>query len=383
MSWRESFDDAFDAAIDQVRGGRPLADVLAAHPRSARDLQPLLETSMQVVASARMPHSVPQGLAGNFTIVRAALERERAMGERVPAPPAEQTHWWQRRWTLASLSLPAGAVLFLALAGVSGAAAATVAVANSDVAQKVADFVTPDWAEDVVPDALHGGDAGDEGDGEPGNGAVGGEPGRGNGLGAEATKTVNEGQQEITRSGVISDVHGSTFSLTGGDGQWKVQYDAKTDITGAIVDGATAVVTGNQTGVQVLHATAITTDAAEDADPAPHEPGNGDRLPGGNGNLEDLPADAGDQPEVTPTPDDDDKGNGNPNGDGGRHGNGDTQGNGDGPPGQLKKTPTPEASLAPAENSDAKAPPGQANGPPGNAQASENGDGNGGGPKKP
>jgi len=367
MNGRESFDDALDAAIDQVCDGRPIADVLAAHPQHAHELQRVLETSQFVASSARATAPpVRDALAGNFTIVRAALERERmareVTHERRDARPAP---WWQRRWSIASLSLPAAVFVAAMFAGATGAAAGAMAVANTDIGENVLAAVTPDWANDVVPSVLHIGDDDSEDGVAPGA--------------ADATSESGQGSHPaITITGTIDDPNGNTFTLTSGDDEWKVQFDATTEISGGIVDGANATVTGAETGAQTLHGTEISTDAASDFTdgrrPGPESPAN-------DQNPVDPPR-GSDANNGTPPKDPAGKDNGSPPGE-----------NSSGGPADLK--PTPVASSLGDDEEGAtgdNGPPGPVGGPPASPGENANGnsgensmssDGNGGGPKEP
>lgn len=371
MNRRETFDDALDAAIDEIRGGTPLSDVLAAHGRHASELQPLLETSQSLRTFDGGVHRLPEGLADNFSIVRAALERERMVQSAAPASAPPRPPWWQRRWAVASLSLPGVTVAALAFAGAGGAAAATVAVANSDLGAKVVAAVTPDWAQNVVPSVLQ---IGGNDDGDTGTDAAN--------VNTPVSSFDDGGQgalPAITVAGVIGNPQGNTFTLTAPGAEWKVQVDAGTEITGGIVEGANATVTGAQTGEQVLHGTQITTDAA--AEPPP------DRGPDNNA-------------DGTQAPNGPQDNNGNTPGDNGKPPNEPGAGNNGSPVGENSSenrsdTATPPTSVA---NGPGNGEPG-ANGPPGgppapnenasqnsagaNGNGSGNGNGNGGGSKDP
>jgi hypothetical protein len=382
MNGRESFDDALDAAIDQVRSGWLLADVLAAHPQHVTELRPLLEASQSVndAANAAIP-PMPQGLADNFTIVRAALERERMAQAQ---PPVTQTQprapWWQRRWTVASLSMPAAFVLAALFAGAGGAAAATVAVSNTNLGRDVIAAITPDWAGDVVPSALHLGD--DDGDNAGNRAADNREdaPGINNDSGQGA-------HPPITITGVIGDPHGNTFTLSAGDDEWNVQFDSNTEISGGIVDGANATVTGAETGSQTVHGTQISTDAGAESpvERGPSGDGNNGNPPGTDGNNGNGPATDGNNGNG-PGPD---ANNGNPQpGSGSNNGSAPGVNSSSSTPSRGKPTPTPEAIADDEQSASDNGPPGQANSPSGGNGPNENSGmnnagGNGGGPKKP
>ncbi len=149
MTGRESFDDALDAAIDAVRQGEHIDAVLARFPRHAAALAPLLRSAPFGTPGAGLAAApMSERLAGNFTIVRAAVERAqmaRDAAQNAPRRAAEpRAPWWQRRLAFASLSLPAGVIALAALAGISGAAAASVAVTGNglqDIPAQVAGFV--------------------------------------------------------------------------------------------------------------------------------------------------------------------------------------------------------------------------------------------------
>jgi hypothetical protein len=374
MTPRESFDDALDAAIDQIRGGLPLADVLAAHAGHADALRPLLEMSLRAYASVRTDAPpMSSGLADNFTIVRAALERERMSAARWNGDgnASSGSPWWQRRWTIASMSLPAGVFIFAAFAGASGAAAATVAMTNPDVVGKVASVVAPEWAEELVP---HDGDGNANGQGEGPDSGDHGEAGSGVqpttaavGPSSDATHPPVQGNiEDVTVAGLVDDAHGSTFTLRSGDETWKVQLDSNTDVSGEIIDGAQATVTGTQTGSQTVHADTVVATEGVETTPTP-KPGNGNppETPPGHGDR-DQNGNAGGNGNNA-------GGNGNGNGDAGANSTGgDGAGGANAPPGQAKKTPSPTVS--------AEAGGAQGNG---NGNGNAGGNGNDGGSKKP
>jgi len=368
MNGRERFDDALDAAIDAMRGGAPASDVLAAHPLHREELELLLGVVSRAVR-ADGGVAAPAGV-DSFSRVRAALRSQRMAAAGLPASGARTNGpWWARRWTLASLTLPAAAFLFVALAGASGVAAATLAVTNPDAAAKAASAVTPEWAQRVLPKSL-GGEATEHSSGERGaTPEAGGEDsgsdrGAGGAQGGAGGQSGQSGQNDVTLSGDVSDVHGNTFVLTTSDGEWKVQIDAKTEVSGEIVEGATATVEGTTTGPKMLHADGVD---ASGGDPEPgrsegHDktpPGQGRRNgPGGSDGTAEPPVDE------TPSPN---NGNGNGNGNGG--------GGSTGPPG-LTRTPPGQG------NGQGGASNGANSGAGGNGTPKAN-NGNGGGNKKP
>ena len=148
-----SFDDALDAAIDAMRDGQPLSVILASHPAHAANLLPLLEIALSADAAAGAAGVPPSSrLIENYSVVRAAVRRARmALPAEQPASLARP--WWQRRLAFASLSLPAGAVAAIVITGASGAAAATVAAARTDIPARVAEAVRSSWVGDLLTGA--------------------------------------------------------------------------------------------------------------------------------------------------------------------------------------------------------------------------------------
>lgn len=258
---RDTLDDALDRAIDALRAGRPFDAVLAAEPAHARELRPLLEAVRAAAAIRPAMAPAPARLNENYATVRAALEHAQAAQRAALAPS-----WWRRKVAFASLSLPAGAVVALAL-GAGGAAAATVVVARSDV-PALASAVTPDWAAEII--------TGGHGDGSSG---LASGPDAAHTVPAPASTAGSENQPTaIDVSGVISEVNGNTFTLNVGDDAYSVNFADDALVTGAIEDGATATVRGDVTAQKNLHAREIIVTAAPVA-AATEDPAAPDRTP--------------------------------------------------------------------------------------------------------
>jgi hypothetical protein len=309
----------------------------------------------------------------------------------MPAPA--RGGWMQRRVAFASLSLPVAAVAGLAIMGAGGAAAATVAITQPDVISRAADAVTPDWVQERLP-ALpqHNGDDGAQ---TPADGDAPGVAGA-NGSPSAADTPSNGGVIDAT--GVVSDSHGETFTLTSGDTIWRVVHDQDTAITGDILDGATATVHGRTAGT-TLHADSISASGGDPGDgnngngndrtPTPGDhgnagdpPGQSETPPGNSGNApgqgETPPANTGNGQSGTPPGNSGNGQGGTPRGNSGNGQGGTPPGNSGDAPGQ-DKTPDPGGG-----------PPGQSGTPPGNSGGAHEtktppGEGiaNGGGPKKP
>ena len=255
MIVRRSFDDTLNAALDKMTAGRDVSSVLAAHADLESALRPLLEVALRTVTDAP---SVPEPtqLGSRFSTVRAAIRNQREnAGSNV-------TGWWQRRWTIASVSLSTSALAAYAIIGTGGAAAATVAISQPEAVSHVADIVTPDWVEDFVAPASHN----DQGDVRP-------EPQQSPPGEAEATPAgvpalvpdpeivTPERGASVTVTGTITVVNGNTFTLITADGPYHVVRNSKTALSGEIVEGAPATVTGILT-VSHIHADTITVDIA-------------------------------------------------------------------------------------------------------------------------
>jgi hypothetical protein len=329
MSARDSFDDALNSAIDALARGEHIDSVLAREPRHAAALRPLLESApFGGAETVRAEAAMSPRLADNFSIVRAAVQRtQMAHAPIAPRIAPQAAPWWQRRLAFASLSLPAGVVALAAFAGISGAAAASVAVTGSDFPARVAEFVTHPLP---VIGSSHDGD-----DRAVANAPAGAATAA---AGAQSTPPSANAPTLVTVSGTISDAHGNVFTLTAADGEYKVNTDGTTEITGTIADGATATVTGDATAQKNLHAKRV--DAAGAPDATPTEPGNG------NGNSNGPQNDA--TPETTPDPEND-------------------------------KTPGPQNDRTPGPpDGHTTGPPG-VHTPPGGGGANGNGNGNGGG----
>jgi hypothetical protein len=228
----ESFDDALDAAIDALRNGQPLDAVLVAHPAHAAQLRPLLDVAVEAdAAGARVPAPSAR-LASNFAAVRAAIRRARAERPAMRELPPPR-RWWQRRMAVASLSLPASAMLAVVAVGVSGAAAAAV-VARPDLPARIAGAVPSGWAGDLVPGP----------DDSPGVAPQRSNPPAQTTLATDTTATAHA-MATITVSGVVSDVRDRTFMLGTAEAAWSVHVDDATHVTGKLERGARATVSGS------------------------------------------------------------------------------------------------------------------------------------------
>lgn len=328
-----SFEKVLDDAIDSLTAGERVEAVLARYPRQAEELRPLLET---VAAArdegARQFPEMHARLADNFTIVRAAIEREQMAERQRPAEPEreERMPWWQRRLTFASVSLPAGMFALVAFLGIGGAAAASLAVG-----------AIPSLP-DVFDSVAHPGHAGDA--------PIVSIPTDVPAAPTDVPGFVNQ-PTEVTHTGTVSNTRGNTFTLTGAEGEFFVNIDGKTVVAGTIADGATVVVIGERTAEKNVHATAVQVivPAPIASEPTSH-PGPG-RTPGPpvtsdnagtqpdtvmepTATLEPGPtATAGPEPTATPSspgnsnkppkPDSGNQGTGNPGG----NGNGQNPGN--------------------------------------------------------
>ena len=332
MSPRDSFDDALNSAIDALSRGEHIDSVLARQPRHAAALRPLLESAPFGAAEAtRAGAAMSPRLADNFSIVRAAVQRaQMAQTPMAPRIAPRMAPWWQRRLAFASLSLPAGAIALAAFAGISGAAAASVAITNSDFPARVAEFVTHPLP--VIGSNRDGDD--DANVHTPAASATIASAAQS----VSPTPPSSNAPALVTVSGTISDVHGNVFTLTASDGVYKVNTDGTTEITGSIADGATATVTGDATALKNLHATRV---EASGASATPTAPGNGNssgpqndatpetRTPGANNDNTPGPKNdrtPGPPDGHTPGP----PGGHTPPGGGGANGNGNGNGNGGG-----------------------------------------------------
>jgi hypothetical protein len=311
------------------------ADARALAASAGADLRPLLETAGAVAQSARVSTPPPpMRLAANAASVRAAAVRARI----TPVAPHEAARpWWQRPISFASVSVPAGALVAMAVLGVAGAAAAGYAISTTDIPGAVRDIggfqpeseapapaagapapgvapsgdgtsPEPPAAAGKTPDAASpqaGAPPAATTEPEPTPAAGGQVPPLPGEDGEETTSTpapTASPADTVAAEGVITDINGNTFTLQSPDGEFKVNLDSKTVVSGAIVEGATARVAGRLTGERNLHADEVTvTSGAPSSTPA--GPG------GGNGN-----------------------GGANGNGGGSGNGNGGGNGNGNGPP---------------------------------------------------
>lgn len=282
---RDTLDDAFDRAIDALRAGRSFEAVLASELAYARELRPLLESARAAGVLRPAAPPPPDRLAEHYVFVRAAVERARDDERRARRVNPAPSSWWRRKVAFASLSLPVGAVIALAL-GAGGAAAATVAMARGEVTA-LASAVTPDWAEHAIN--------GTDGDG-PGGQASG--PAAAHTVPVAASTPGSENEPTaVDVSGIVSDVNGNTFSLTVGDAVYQVNFPADALVTGEIVDGAIVMVRGDVTAQKNLHAREIiVTQAPVDADTADERTPRPTRTP----RPEVTPPGQGDTPQGTP-----------------------------------------------------------------------------------
>jgi hypothetical protein len=303
-----TFDDALDAALDAVRGGTPIEQVLAAWPEHGTELRALL-TPLAAAPGAQPPFDAAR-IAGGYRRVRGAVLDAR------DAPRA----WWRRPVSFASLSIPAGILAIAAIGAAGAAAGGTAAITGQDL---------PAAVEQIVTLGTHGGGNGHATPHGNGNPNSNGQNGAGGGsAGADATHPTGQPEQ-VTASGVVSDTRGNVFVLTASDGTaWKVNIDGDTQVTGAIADGATVTVTGDVTSTtdKILHADSVNVTAAAPAAP--------------QGAATPAPPNHGTGPEHTPGVPQGTPGPGSSN----SHGPSATpeaiSGSGSGPPGQGNATAT-------------------------------------------
>jgi hypothetical protein len=350
------FDDALDSAVDALLAGEHADAVLARFPRHASALAPLLET-VRVVRPAPAYEAPSARLAENFARIERALLDARGQvaareAPREVAPAARAgTPWWRRRVAFASLSLPAG-VLALALVSAGGAAAATVATTTGlpDTFAEQVEHVTPSWAHTLIPGGGHG-SASPAVDATPTDSApavahTATSPTGGAADGTHLPASPHVGPpEEITASGMVANVRGNTFELVADGVTYKVQIDATTFVAGAIVDDASATVTGDWTGNDRLHATAVhVTEPPHTTPPqsGPATPGlPAEELPPGQIDKTQTPPGLEDRteppgpPEAPPAHGENGQGDGNSgandgNGQGDDNGNADGNGNGEG-----------------------------------------------------
>ncbi len=290
MSGGESFQEALDAAIDALRGGAPMADVLSAHGGHAAELAPLL----RVVASLDAPAAPPlpsARLAQNFREVRVALHK--AQVARGPGAP-----WWRRPVSFASLSLPAGLLALAAIGAAGAAAGGAVAVTRTrgDLPARVHEIVTLDFGGGpAAPARTATRPAGNSEATEAGGTAI---PGAATGAGTPPAGPHADGGDNATRrsgegptahsestagagaptdegtplpgaagvamvvSGTIKDVEGGSFTLRTPAGDWNVHTDNTTAINGVIAVGASATVAGLANDGKDLRATRVDVTAA-------------------------------------------------------------------------------------------------------------------------
>jgi hypothetical protein len=225
-----TFEAVLDRAIDAVRRGRPMAEVLAEHPRHAAMLQPLLEAAA-AVRDARPTPPRSHRLVHDYDVLQAAVERARLAAERpvarpVPPPSAAgiRGRWWRTRLAY-----------FMFLFTLAGGGATVVAGAG--LHDRVADFVIPGSGA-----THHQAAAPQEAPFEVSEPA---EP-------APAVQATS-----MSAAGAVSDLNGATFTLRNGDSAWRVILDGDVAISGTLADGAAAVVSGWALNDGVIHATQV------------------------------------------------------------------------------------------------------------------------------
>lgn len=283
--------------------------------RLGEELSSLVATGADIEDAAS--HTVipaPSALDENFTVVRAALHRAAmATPKGVHAPGRPPDAWWRRRFAIASMSLPVTGVLALLVFGAAGAAAATVGVtaaargnnpvtAIRHIPQVAFDAVKPGSPSTPVanlgatqtataPSPVLGGAQPAAATPEGGS-VVGPVPGvlstasTTHSDTATATPSPTGAAPPLTDApptasaasttvnGTIIEVHGNTFTLATTAGDFNVQVDAKTDLSGEIAVNALATVRGVLTGKQNIHADSVVVaqSAAEGAAATPTAP---------------------------------------------------------------------------------------------------------------
>lgn len=355
MNRRISFEDALDAAIDAMRAGQTPSRAMGMYGRYAPALAPLLQTAAAIDA-ARPSLPAPARLPENYATVRNALRAARGGGSEA-AGTRDRAGWMTRRVTFASLSLPVAGIAAVMLAG-SGAAAATIAVTQPAIVQRAADVVTPSWVQDKLPGIAP--DRGNEDIATPA-------PGPTNAAGIEGSpesSATTASGDVIDASGIISDSHGNSFTLTSADTTWTVVLAPGGSVSGSIEDGRQATVHGRVAG-KTLHADTVSVASGEETPAADGTPQPDENAPGNSGNApghNKTPGTGG----GTPTADDEAPGN---SGDAPGHNKTSDAGEG---------TPTPTATAddgspgnsgsAPGQNKTPDGgPPGQSGTPPGNS----------------
>lgn len=340
MNEQARLDDALDAALGTAGGGAQLrGDFL--HRRFGAELSSLLHTGSAIQAAAA--HTImpaPARLDENFAIVRAAVQRAAmAAPASAQAPKRASDAWWHRRLAIASMSVPLAAMLAVLAFGVVGAAAATVAVtaavrgndplaAIRRIPQDVVEAVkpgppatpivdTPDMATVPPPTSreahaatLRSGASSPFG--VPGGAWSASTPqndGAARSLTAASPAPV---PTRTTVTGTITELHGNTFTLATEAGDFKVQVDAMTDITGVIAVAASATVSGELTAEKNVRADSVTvaSDAAADSLATPTVL---ETSPAGQASTHTPGPPPGKGPQTAHTPPDVSDGYGNPN----------------------------------------------------------------------
>jgi hypothetical protein len=285
MNYLLSFDTALDRAIDAVRRGRPLDDVLAELPGHAAAMQPLLEVAA-VVRDARPAPPRSDRLIHDYDVLRAAVERARMAAERptpLPVPaaaPAIRSPWWRTRLAY-----------FLFLFTLAGGSA-TVVGATTGLHDRFADLVAPG----------SGGSISHQAPVAPQEGAA---------FASAAATAAAEESPSVSVAGAVSDMRGNTFTLTNGADVWHVVLRADATVTGQLADGAGAIVSGASTGRDTILASEVAAwlveaPAAGDSPASAPTLGAGINLPGfggaGGGSGETAPPPTTAPPEPTQPP---------------------------------------------------------------------------------
>lgn len=326
MTGEARLEQALDQAIDALRAGADIDGALRGARGQEQLLRPLVEVADRLRDEA-LPPPYPARLDDHWTIVRAAIERAE-MGRQARRED-EPAGGWRLRLPLGSMPARVTAALALvAAAGITGAAASAL---TTDAGAQLAEVVTPGWIEwavpgvDEVPDARPAQMPPPATDQAPSADAPGNA--------GEAPGSVN--QPTVAEvSGVVRDANGGTFVLVAAYGDWLVQMDANTQVTGTLADGAAAEVSGFVTAERSMHATSAVfsggtapvddtgaPDPPADLPPPATAPGTVPGLPSFGPGAPDDPTSVEPTPTLTATPrpsdgdDGQDNGSGNGNGD--------------------------------------------------------------------
>jgi hypothetical protein len=231
MMHLRSFDDALDASLDAIGRGEEIEGVLAAHPRHAAKLRPLLDATL-VARAVGAPE--PKRLYANFAAVRSAIRDARVIREIKPArQPASLRIGGERRLSFASL------YAFILIASVSSVAGASVPIDAGDVVPSfVQNLVLSGPAESPTADVAPSAPA-------PMAAAT------------DSTAADSVPSMSITLNGQAGDLSLSGFTLVSGENSWTVSLDGATAITGELRDGATVTLVGYATGATGIHAQSL------------------------------------------------------------------------------------------------------------------------------